>query len=103
MAKQTILGTDTVKDALLTKVNQNFDEVYEELDQKAAKDHTHGTGGVVLSLIDNEGSLGEGATEGELKYCYENKRWYAWNSTSSKWLLVSRPELSYFYTINFGG
>jgi len=55
------------------------------LDGKAASNHTHGTGGVVYSIVANEAALGTGATDGEVKICSETGNKYMWEAGSAKW------------------
>jgi len=55
------------------------------LDGKAASNHTHGTGGIVYSIIANEAALGTGATDGEVKICFETGNKYMWEAGSAKW------------------
>ena len=55
------------------------------LDGKAASSHTHGTGGVVYSIVANEAALETGATDGEIKTCSETGNKYMWEAGSAKW------------------
>ena len=55
------------------------------LDGKAASSHTHGAGGVVYSIVANEAALGTGATDGEVKICFETGNKYMWEAGSAKW------------------
>ena len=55
------------------------------LDGKAASSHTHGTGGVVYSIVANEAALGTGSTDGEVKICSETGNKYMWEAGSAKW------------------
>jgi len=55
------------------------------LDGKAASSHTHGTGGVVYSIVANEAALKTGTTDGEVKICFETGNKYMWEAGSAKW------------------
>ena len=55
------------------------------LDGKAASNHTHGTGGVVYSIVANEAALETGSTDGEVKICFETGNKYMWEAGSAKW------------------
>jgi len=55
------------------------------LDGKAASSHTHGTGGVVYSIVANEAALETGATDGEVRICSETGNKYMWEAGSAKW------------------
>lgn len=84
MALEDLPATGT--DNFEVEVRRIFNTWKDEWDTKAAADHTHGEGGVVVSLVANTAALGAGATDGEVKITvdeYANK--YTWDADNSKW------------------
>jgi hypothetical protein len=56
-----------------------------EADEAIVTNHTHGTGGVVWTIVANEAALGTGATDGEQKICSVTGNRYMWEAGSTKW------------------
>jgi len=55
------------------------------LDGKADYNHVHAAATIVYSIVTNEAALGTGATDGEVKICFETGNKYMWEAESSKW------------------
>lgn len=56
------------------------------IESKAAGEHTHGAGGIVISIVANEAALGVGSVDGESKVTADTGRRWAWNATSESWV-----------------
>lgn len=65
-----------------------LDEWKTGIEGKAEIIHSHGEGGVVMSICDNEANLGTGSTDGEVKQCSDNPNWYKWDTTAAKWRIM---------------
>lgn len=78
------------------KTYSTLEDVIDYLDNnKADIAHSHGGGGVVISLVDLASNLGSGASDGEMKITYdEYGNFYTWDDDNSKW----RIEEGNFYT-----
>ena len=74
---------------------------------KANADHTHGEGGVVATIVDNEAALGTGTTNGELKWTLDGGfKMFFWDASAGKWGILagrwaSEPSAT-TYTIETG-
>jgi len=74
---------NTTMRAALNQWKSNFES---GMDSKAESDHTHGEGGVVVSIVADETVLGTGATDGEIKICADTYgNLYSWDDENSKW------------------
>lgn len=60
-------------------------DLTDEVNNKAEESHTHGAGGVVVSIVAAEANLGTGSTDGEKKICSSNANCYTWDDGNSKW------------------
>ena len=68
----------------------NFlDDVGDDMDNTAPKDHDHGGSALLYSVVTDESNLGTGATDGEKRICSSNGNEYIWESSTSKWRVVS--------------
>ena len=57
---------------------------------KANADHTHGEGGVVATIVDNEAALGTGTTNGELKWTLDGGfKMFFWDASAGKWGILA--------------
>ena len=90
-----------------TQVRAVLDLWKASIEAKAESSHSHGAGGVVMSICTNEATLGNGSTDGEKKECSESGNRYKWDATNSKWrvlpgnIYASAPSAS-TYTIETG-
>ena len=87
--------------------NAALDAWVDSIEGKAEGSHSHGNGGVVISLVANEAALGTGATDGEMKICADSNNRYTWDDGNSKWRVMpgniySSDPSSATYTIETG-
>lgn len=68
------------------KARDVFDQWKASLEAKAEGNHTHGAGGVVISIVADEAALGVGSVDGESKVTADTGRRWAWNATSESWV-----------------
>jgi len=80
---------DRGSESFENECNSAMDAWVDAIDGKAGADHTHGEGGVVVTLIASEANLGTGATDGEMKICADSGNRYTWDDGNSKWRVMS--------------
>ena len=56
---------------------------------KADADHTHGEGGVVVSIVADAASLGTGNTDGEMKIAADTGNRWTWYAAGGKWRIAA--------------
>jgi hypothetical protein len=73
-------------DTEIYNARKGLSDLEASIDAKAAIDHTHGAGGVVVSIVANEGSLGTGSTDGEIAITADNQQVFVWDDGGSAWI-----------------
>lgn len=62
-----------------------FEEWKAAIEGKAEGTHSHGSGGVVISIVANETALGTGSTDGEVKITADTGSMWTWSETNEEW------------------
>lgn len=57
----------------------------ESIESKSDGDHSHGAGGVVVSIVATEAQLGIGTTDGESKICADTGYRWSWSVADQEW------------------
>jgi len=85
MSYDEVLGSDKVKDALLTKTTPDVAELFATF---AAHTHSGSTAAVAITVIANDAALGTGVTDGEIKITADKHRAWSWDVSETAWILI---------------
>lgn len=69
-----------------SKVRTTLTAWRDSFESKAEGDHSHGAGGVVISIVANEAALGTGSTDGEMKITAEPGEIWIWDDGGAAWI-----------------
>jgi len=77
-----------------SKVRSSLNTWKDGIESKAENSHTHGAGGVVISIVADEAALGVGATDGESKITADTGHRWVWDATEEEWTDMDALEWS---------